>query len=349
MKKLFYVFSLMLLFLGVSFSTQADSVKKQYVVATASNDPMSNVLLVYSPKGKLLQSIPTGGMGGVPAFFNAGGIAKHGKFIAVINNLSSSVSIFKLNFGVFELQQVISTFSAPFSVAFGQGHLYVLGSTTVESHKIDKKGYVDEFADGLAQLLLGDGSAAQVGVLEDELIITESDNLIEFAKLHQGALTGVVTPLSAFPPPQGPLGLVTRRNTAYVSLFEVGLVALVKHNQLKTTTATGQIDPCWLALSGHWLFATAPISQTIARLKVEKNELILSEPVAAQTLGSGGDTVAQGNILAVLSQNIEGTQTYLSQYRIDKKGNLHLLNTIPTANNANGIAIASWPIIVGRQ
>lgn len=352
MKKLFCIFSLALLFLGMAFSIQADPIRQhQYVVMTSSNDPTNNVLLVYNSKGKLLQSIPTGGMGGAIPFNTSGGIARHGKLIAVVNNLSSSVSVFKQNPGILELQQIIPVSFNPISVAFGHGHLYILGSATVESHKIDKKWRVDQFADGSA-FLLGDGSAVQVGVLEDELIITEADNLVEFAELHQGVLSGVVTRLSSFPTPQSPLGVLTHHNKAYIAHFEIGAVALLKHNQLKTITSTGQLDPCWLALSGHWLFTTNPISQTISRFKVGREKLILSASVAAQTLEPGRDIAALGKFLAVIiqnvieTQNVDETQTYLSQYRIDKKGNLHLLNTVPTANNANGIVIAPWPTAV---
>src|SRR4051812_7591671 len=62
------------------------------LVVTASN-AAENQLLVYNAMGKLTQTIPTGGQGGVSG--NAGGIATEGGMVAVVNFGSQSVSIFE--------------------------------------------------------------------------------------------------------------------------------------------------------------------------------------------------------------------------------------------------------------
>jgi hypothetical protein len=59
------------------------------------------------------------------------------------------VTVFARGVDGFELRQVVSTISSPMSVTFGKDHLYVLGTTTVESHRIDRDG-VESSADGSA-------------------------------------------------------------------------------------------------------------------------------------------------------------------------------------------------------
>jgi hypothetical protein len=61
------------------------------LIVTASNQA-TNQLLVFDTGGTLVQTIPTGGQGGVGG--NAGGVAVLGRTVAVVNWGSSSVSIF---------------------------------------------------------------------------------------------------------------------------------------------------------------------------------------------------------------------------------------------------------------
>ena len=67
---------------------------------------------------------------------------------------------------------MVTTVANPVSVAFGENHLYVLGAEKVESHSISGD-HVNGNADGVATLLVADGSAAQVGVLTNQLVVTE--------------------------------------------------------------------------------------------------------------------------------------------------------------------------------
>jgi GNAT superfamily N-acetyltransferase len=67
--------------------------------------------------------------------------------------------------------------------------LYVLGTTTVESHRIGTIG-VEASADGTTGLLVADGSAAQIAVAGDELIVTEKSGAVARVPLRKGAVSG---------------------------------------------------------------------------------------------------------------------------------------------------------------
>ncbi len=123
---------------------------------TASN-ATTNELLVLDTSGTILKRIPTQGQGGV----------------AVVNFGLSNVSIFERDEGdrYLRLERVIPTLGSPVCVAFGNDHLYVLTTTHVESHRAGPWGVMPN-VDGQAQLLHGDASAAQVGVLRGELVFT---------------------------------------------------------------------------------------------------------------------------------------------------------------------------------
>jgi hypothetical protein len=110
--------------------------------------------VAFDSTGALVQTITTGGLGGVSG--NAGGIAAAGQLVAVVNFGSQSVSIFELTHEGFALTDLITTISLPVSVAFGHRHLYVLGTATVESHRLHGRN-VAAAIDGSATLLRADG------------------------------------------------------------------------------------------------------------------------------------------------------------------------------------------------
>lgn len=189
LKKVAGVTAVALLTAGVLAAAERDGA----VIVTSSNSA-DNRLLVYDTAGTLIDEVPTFGQGG--AAQNAGGIATSNGTVAVVNFGSQTVALFSRGGAGFELRQTIPTSSQPVSVAFGQGHLYVLGTTTVESHRIGPDG-VEAAADGTAGLLVADGSAAQVGVAGDELILTEKSGAIARVELREGAVFG--TPVAVFP------------------------------------------------------------------------------------------------------------------------------------------------------
>jgi len=310
------------------------------VIVTSSNTA-DNRLLVYDTAGTLVQEVPTFGQGGASG--NAGGIATSNGTVAVANFGSQTVSLFSRGEGGFELRQTIPANSQPVSVAFGKTHLYVLGTTTVESHRIGPDG-VEAQADGTAGLLIADGSAAQVGVAGDVLILTEKSGAIERVQLREGAVFG--TPVAvALSEGQSntPFGLTTRGSNAYVTFAGSDTVGVVKNDRQTAFAATGipggtgQHAPCWIAVVGPYLFTTNSPSHSVSRLIAGGANILLDDPVAAQTTGAPIDVAAEGDLLALVETG--GGASLLTQFRIDEDGNLTRTVSTPIASVANGIAI----------
>jgi hypothetical protein len=338
MKKWFCFFSLVLL-LGACTAFQSDA--DPYLVVTSSNDENDNQLLVYDENGKQVQALSTQGQGGVAPHIVGGGVTSFNDYVGVINYGSQSVSLFKRDGDTFKLLQVIPTLTKPVSVAFGNGHLYVLGTTTIESHKMNGDTIVEN-PDGSARLLSGDGSAAQVGVLSNQLIISERSNMLELADLIDGTVTGTINPVQLPPAPKNktPVGLVTRGQDAYVTIAHSDEVGLVRNGKLITVVSSGdQHAPCWLTLQGQSLFCSNTPSKSISRYKVSGDSIFLEEPIAIKTEGEPTDIAIDGEVLAALEL---GNPASISQFRVDSNGKLTLLNRTPTSSNANGVAIVSW-------
>ena len=310
------------------------------VIVTSSNTA-DNRLLVYDTAGTLIQEVPAFGQGGASG--NAGGIATRNGTVAVANFGSHTVSLFSRGEGGFELRQTIPANSQPVSVAFGKTHLYVLGTTTVESHRLGPDG-VEAPADGTAGLLIADGSAAQVGVAGDELIVTEKSGAIERVQLLEGAVFGtpVALALSA-EHSDTPFGLTTRGSNAYVTFAGSDTVGVVKNDRQTAFAATGipggagQHSPCWIAVVGPYLFTTNSPSRSVSRLIAGGANILLDDAVAAQTTLAPIDVAAEGDLLALVETG--GGASLLTQYHIDEDGNLSRTVSTPIASAANGIAI----------
>jgi len=332
------VFTTAALLISASATFAAD--RHRPVVVTASNG-VNNQLLVFDTAGVLLESVPTLGQGGASS--NAGGIAANDNTVAVVNFGSQTVSLFSRSDSGFELSQVIATGSQPVSVAFGKDHLYILGTTTVESHRIGQSG-VEDTPDGVVNLLASDGSAAQVGVIGDQLLLTEKSGNIERVLLSQGAVVGTAVAI-ALPPDarQTPFGFATRGSNAYVTIAGSDAVAVVKNGAVTAVAATGtpggpgQHSPCWAALIGPYLFTTNSPSHSISRLIAGGRNIALDVPVAAQTGGAPIDVAAEGDLLAVVESN--GGSSHLTQFRVGEDGSLTQTNSTAIASPANGIAI----------
>ena len=314
--------------------------RERTVIVTSSNTA-DNHLRVYDTAGTLIQEVPTLGQGG--ASQNAGGIATNNGTVAVVNFGSLTVSLFSRHETGFELRQTIPTTSQPVSVAFGKTHLYVLGTTTVESHRIGPDG-VEAPADGTAGLLIADGSAAQVGVAGDELIVTEKSGAIARVQLREGAVFG--TPVAvALSEGQSntPFGLTTRGSNAYVTFAGSDTVGVVKDGRQTAFAATGipggagQHAPCWIAVVGPYLFTTNSPSHSVSRLIAGGGNILLDDPVAAHTTGAPIDVAAAGDLLALVETG--GGASLLTQFRVDENGNLTRTVSTPIPSIANGVAI----------
>ena len=295
--------------------------------------------------GTLVQAVPTQGQGGVGN--NAGGIAAREKTVAVVNFGSQSVSIFDLGDNGFSVRQQLSTVSPPVSVAFGKDHLYVLGTTTVESHGI-QAGAIDASTDGVATLSRADGSSAQVGVAGDQLVISEKSGVIEVVDLRDGAVSGAPAAVAIPPGSDTPFGLVTRGSNGYVTIAHSDEISLIKNGELVALAATGsnfpngpgQQAPCWITLVGPYLFTSNSPSHTISRLVATGSSITLDAPVVARTTGAPIDIAADGDLLAVVEDNGNG-QAHLTQFSIDADGALVQTATTAIRSPANGVAIVS--------
>jgi hypothetical protein len=335
MKVMSYVVALMLL-IGAATSIPAYAQDRHYLVVTASNTA-TNSLLVYNSKNQLIETLPTGGNGGVAG--NAGGIATSRDRLAVVNFGSKDVSIFARSDEGFRLAQVVSAASSPVSVAFGHDHLYILGTTTVESHELFEFG-VSPGLDGKAGLVKADGSAAQVGVLDRQLIISEKSNAIETVKLgRDGAVEGVATLVQNIPTNvNAPFGLVTRDNEAYVTIAHANEISLVRSDAVVTVTGSGtQSAPCWLALDGPYLFSANSPSKSVSRYLVYGKQIIQAKAVSASFNGNPTDVAYKNGLLGVIDGT--GAASHLSIFSVDGDGELNLKGVSTINSAANGVAV----------
>lgn len=334
--KLRNLFSILVPLIGAAAALQADTDRNALVV-TASN-ATQNQLLVYNSGGSLIKTVPTQGQGGASG--NAGGIKAKGNMVAVVNFGSQSVSIFERKDDGLHMKQLVPTVSKPVSVAFGADHLYILGATQVESHRIDGSN-VHSSSDGVVTLLTADGSSAQVGVVENQLIITEKSNTIETVNLlPDGAVSGVPTLVQNIPANVNtPFGLVTRGNDTYITIAHANEISLVRNGTVLTTTSSlPELSPCWLTLVGPFMFSSNSPSMNISRYAVYGQKIVQDAAVAATLNGAPTDIASGGGLVAVIDGN--GGVSHLSVFRVDEDGNLTLLQPAATISGAaNGVAV----------
>lgn len=334
-----FILTVPALLVGVAVTVQAQPATSQNALVVTASNASKNQLLVYDTTGKLLQTVSTGGQGGASG--NAGAIANQGGLIAVVNFGSNSVSIFEREGNSVQMRQSIPTTTGPLSVAFGNGHLYVLGTGKVESHRIFGNN-VSMSADGTALLLKGDGSAAQVGVVENQLIITEKSNVIETVNLlNDGAVSGPATLVQNIPSNVNtPFGLVTRGNDAYVTIAHANEISLVRNDTVLTTTGSGsQSAPCWLTLVGPFLFSSNSPSMSVSRYAVYGQKIVQDAAVAAALTGDPTDIASGEGLISVIDSN--GTVSHLSIFSMDEDGNLTLKAPAITISSTttNGVAV----------
>jgi hypothetical protein len=320
---------------GATTAVLADSHKTLVVTSTNAT---KNQLLVYSAEGKLLQTLSTQGQGGASG--NAGGVEWKHNLVAVVNFGSKTVATFERNEGGFHFNQLVPTISSPVSVAFGDDHLYILGTTTIESHRMFGSDDVSSSPDGVVTLLKADGSSAQVGVLPDHLIVTEKSNAIETVTLlGGGAVTGVPTLAMNIPSNvNAPFGLVTRDNDAYVTIAHANEISLVRNGDVLTVVGSnGQGAPCWLTLVGPFLFSSNTASMTVSRYAVYGQKIVQDAAIAASTSGATTDIASGDGLVAVIDGSV--SLSHLSIFIVDEDGNLTLRVANAISAPANGLAI----------
>ncbi|MBW8779245.1 MAG: hypothetical protein JF585_08505 [Burkholderiales bacterium] len=320
-------------------ATTASAQGRGNLVLTASN-ATTNELIVMNTAGTVLKRIPTQGQGGVSG--NAGGIAASRDRVAVVNFGSSNVSIFQRDEGGrgLRLERVIPTLGSPVSVAFGNDHLYVLTTTHVESHRAGPWG-VQPGVDGQAQLLHGDATAAQVGVIKGELIFTEKSNAIESVRLSgDGAVVGNAALVAAIPANvDAPFGLAARGDEAYVTIAHADEISLVRNDTVLATTPSGtQHAPCWVALDGPFLFSANSPSHSVSRYAVYGQKIVQDAAVVTTFTGAPTEIVYRNGLVAVI--DAAAGISRVTVFKVDEDGNFTSQGVASLSTAAtNGLAI----------
>jgi len=316
-----------------------------------TNDPAANQILVFDTGTKaLLQTLSTKGIGGVSG--NARGVKQlNGDVVAVVNHGSNSVSLFKRTGNGLRLDRIVATSSAPVSIDFGNDHMYVAGTTTVDSFDMRNDAV---WRDGSAPLqLVGGatppaGSTAQVGVLDkDTLLVTlktdPSPGSVDVVALHNGAVTsatpqvlsgpaGSLTPFGFSVYPDG-TAIITLAHTSQDGLFRNGAFTNV------VSSGTGAAAPCWTTRVGKYVFTANTASGTISRLVGTGNNIFIDSGVAATLIGGVTDLDADKGVMGVLGK---GSQLFLLSY--DGVGAL-----TPSAPIGLGVTTANGVAILGAQ
>ncbi len=326
------------------------------LAVTMTNDPMSNEIKVFDARtGVLLQSLPTHGKGGVGG--NARGVKQYnGEIVAVVNNGTSTVALFKRSGHGLKFDKLVATTSAPVSVDFGNDHMYVAGATTVDSFVMHHNNV--EWMDGTTWLELSgggvppSGSTAQVGVLNDRRLLvtlkTDPDpGTVDVVALHDGAVIGAApTAVSAPAGTLTPFGFsVYPDGTAVITLAHSSQDGLFRNGAFTSVIGAGQLAPCWTTRAGKYIFTANTGSKTISRVIGTGNHVFVDNPAAATiaTGGSPSDIDADAGVLGVIDHG--AGQSHLSMFVYNRFGELTASGapiTIGVAN-ANGVAIMTPP------
>lgn len=325
------------------------------LVVTMTNDPNSNEIKVYDAESQvLLQTLSTHGKGGAGG--NARGIKQYDRsLVAVVNNGSNDVALFRRSGNTLRFDRTVSTTSAPVSVDFGNDHLYVAGATTVDSFVLHEHSVA--WLDGTTGLALVGGGAppagstAQVGVInEKQLLVTlktdPDPGTVDVIPLDRGHITGSApTAVSAPDGTLTPFGFATYPDgTALITLAHSNQDGLFRDGSFTSVIAAGQAASCWMTRAGKYVFVANTGSRTISRLVGTGNHIFIDSQVAAQTpTGSPADIDADSGVLGVIDH--AGGQSHLSVFTYNQFGELAASGAAITVGvaDANGVAILSPP------
>jgi hypothetical protein len=321
------------------------------LVVTMTNDADANQIRVYDADSHaLLQTLSTHGKGGVGG--NARGIKQYDRsLVAVVNNGSSTVALFRRSGDGLRFDKLVSTTSAPVSVDFGNDHLYVAGATTVDSFVLRDQSV--EWLDGSTELALvgggvpAAGQTSQVGVVGAQQLLatikTDPDpGTVDVVALDHGRITGSAP--SAVSAPQGslaPFGFATYPDgTAVITLAHSNQDGLFREGAFTSVVAAGQMASCWMTRAGKYVFAANTGSGTISRLVGTGSHVFVDAPIAAQVpTGSPADIDADAGVLAVVDHG--AGQSHLSIFRYNAFGELAAAGSTISVGvaDANGVAI----------
>jgi DNA-binding beta-propeller fold protein YncE len=323
------------------------------LVVTMTNDQDSNQIKVYDAESHaLLQTLSTHGKGGVGG--NARGIKQYdGRLVAVVNNGSGNVALFRRDGDVLKFDKVIQTSSAPVSVDFGNDHVYVAGATTVDSFALHE-GSV-EWLDGTTGLALAGGgipqagSTAQVGVIDDKQLLvtlkTDPDpGTVDVIALDRGRISGSApTAVSAPDGTLAPFGFATDADgTALITLAHSNQDGLFRDGSFASVIAAGQTASCWMTRAGKYVFVANTGSHSISRLVGTGNNVFVDGLVVAQIpTGAPADIDADAGVLGVIDHG--AGQSHLSVFTYNRFGELAATGATISVGvaDANGVAILS--------
>jgi hypothetical protein len=154
---------------------------------------------------------------------------------------------------------------------------------------------LQQFADsGSLSGAIGDDSAAQVGVVGNQLVLSKKTNAIETVNLNsEGAIVGATKSVANIPANlNAPFGLATRGDDAYVTIAHANELSLVRDDAMLTVTSSGsQSAPCWVTLDGPFLLSVNAASHTVSRYAVYGQKVIQDVPVVVTINGAPTDIV----------------------------------------------------------
>jgi hypothetical protein len=325
------------------------------LVITMTNDPDSNALIVVDAKtNQRLQTISTGGKGGVGG--NAGGVKQYdGQLLAAVNYMSGTVAIFTREDDRLLFDQLVVPTSLPVSVDFSKDHLYVAGDTSVDSFEIH--GHHVGRLDGTTRLALAEGgtidpgSVAQIGVVNsDSLIVTiKTDPIpgtVDVIHLRDGAVFGAADPVTAPAGTLAPFGFsVYPDGSAIITLAHSGHDGLFRDGAFQTTVNSGgQAGNCWATRVGKYVFIVNTGARSISRVLGTGGNIFIDAAVAAKVTAGGSptDTDAAGGFLGVIDHTSgPNAESHLSLFKYNRFGELSVSGSIVNLNApiANGLAV----------
>lgn len=324
-------------------TAQAQTAAEDPLFLTATNDP-TNYLVVIDTVTRQTTYVATGGIGGASG--NAGGMAVDGRIAAVVNFGSSNVTIFVRRGGSMQPTQMIATSSQPVSVTFGNGHLVVLGQTSAQSFAV-YGNKVETQADGEVQLLLGDGSAAQIVAFDGGVAYSEKTGSVAEVSLSSDGFPGLspmnqpVT-LPAAPNNVTPFALAGRGANVYLAIAHSDLETLIVNGQVASTASgpspSANHAPCWNTLSGQFLYTSDAPGKQLLRFLVSDTNIFFDKPAIATFAGGPTDLAAKGNLLGVIDSGAGGVSN-ASLFNIDSEGELTLRFSVKISGAINGAAI----------
>jgi hypothetical protein len=343
----------LLLLMLFSLPIHAGEAQKTLVI-TMTNDPESNAIIVFDAlTHERLQTLSTNGRGGVGG--NARGVEQYdGRLIAAVNNGSGTVALFRRSGNRLVFEHLIVTTSSPVSVNFANGHMYVAGTTTVDSFTVN--GSHIGFLDGTTALnLVGGGvpdigSTAQVAATDDHtlLITLKTDPIpgtVDVVALKNGAIFGSAKAVSVPAGTLAPFGFsVYPDGTALITLAHSGHNGLFRDGGFTSIVpSAGQAGNCWTTRVGKYVFVVNTGSRTITRVLGTGSNVFTDSAVAANVAtGSPTDTDAKGGYLVVIDHNGgAGATSHLTQFTYNEFGELAARGSAIDLGvpDANGVSI----------